>query len=68
MKLKFQRCRLGNYLHGLVSLKCERKLRERKDRKINLGKSLAIQWLGLELSLLTALGSIPGWGIKILQA
>ena len=59
MKLKFQRCRLGNYLHGLVSLKCERKLRERKDRKINLGKSLAIQWLGLGAFIARGPGSIP---------
>ena len=59
MKLKFQRCRLGNYLHGLVSLKCERKLRERKDRKINLGKSLVIQWLGLGAFIARGPGSIP---------
>ena len=29
-------------------------------KKSNLGKSLAVQWLGL--------GSIPGWGTKIPQA
>ena len=31
-----------------------------------LGNSLAVQWLGL--SAFTAVGSIPGWGAKILQA
>ena len=30
--------------------------------------SLAVQWLGLHALTAEALGSIPGWGNKILQA
>ena len=32
-----------------------------------LGHFLAIQWLGLSVFTLIALGSIPDWGTKILQ-
>ena len=31
------------------------------------GTSLAVQWLGLGTFTAVALGSIPGWGTKILQ-
>ena len=33
----------------------------------NLGNSLAVQWLGLGAFTAVGLGSIPGWGTKILQ-
>ena len=32
------------------------------------GTSLVVQWLGLRVSTAGGLGSIPGWGTKILQA
>ena len=35
---------------------------------MNQANSLAVQWLGLCASTAGGLGSIPGWGTKILQA
>ena len=41
--LKFQRCKLGNNLYGLVNLKSDKKLGDGKDRKINLGVPVVAQ-------------------------
>ena len=32
-----------------------------------IGTSLAVQWLGLRASIAGDVGSIPGWGTKVLQ-
>ena len=37
-------------------------------KNLNVGNSLAVQWLGFSISIAKALSLIPGWGIKILQA
>ena len=37
-------------------------------KKLRTENSLAVQWLGLCTFIARALGSIPGWGTKILQA
>ena len=34
----------------------------------SLGNSLVVQWLGLRALTAESLGSVPGWGTKILQA
>ena len=36
--------------------------------KVILGNSVVVQWLGLSAFTVVGLGSIPGWGSKILQA
>ena len=38
-----------------------------KQKKRNLGNSLAIQWLGLCAVIAGGMGSMPGWGSKIPQ-
>ena len=39
-----------------------------ESKKVNFGTSLAVQWLRLRASTAGGLGSIPGWGAKILHA
>ena len=36
--------------------------------KLFAGNSLGVQWLGLHAYTAEGLGSIPGWGVKILRA
>ena len=40
----------------------------RYQKQRNSGNSLAVQWLGLSALTVRGLGSIPGWGTKVLQA
>ena len=37
-------------------------------KMLHVGNSLAVQWSGLRAFTVVALGSMPSWGIKILQA
>ena len=37
------------------------------DKKDVIGNSLVVQWLGVHAFTAQGLGSIPGWGTKILQ-
>ena len=38
------------------------------ENELVLGTSAVVQWLGLWGSIAGGVGSIPGWGTKILQA
>ena len=39
-----------------------------KNKKGSLGTSLVVQWLRLQAPNVGGMGSIPGWGAKVLHA
>ena len=55
-----------------MQVKINKQIREQKKKqerkKTLLRNSLVVQWLGLSALAATALGSIPGWGTRLLQA